>query len=214
MDDNMKKLVATIIMICVVLCCFGCSAENNDNKILYEKSMKAVELMLKKADEKYIESIFGDRYNKVFSSHVDNIQANRYLKPSKILQIELEDEWVDLFEIYPDMIDLAEIHIEKSLGGIVLGRICSPEETSISHMLEIESSFVNSEFKRNKTWFLYFDGAYAVSVTFIKGEDGTVMLNSQFICSMNFYDLTLDAIMEIYVDSVGESFVKIEEIVV
>ena len=40
------------------------------------------------------------------------------------------------------------------------------------------------------------------------------MLNSQFICSMNFYDLALDDIMEIYVDSLGESCVKIEEIVV
>lgn len=216
-EDNMKKLVVTMIAICVVLFCFGCSAGNNNNKILYEKSMKAVELMIKKTDENYIKSIFGDKWCEMVAPHRENLQTNRYLKPSKILQIELEDKFVpnmigDNKDF--DIIDLSKKYIEKSLAEFVISRICTPSDYGISSRFNIESSFANDEFDRSKTWFLYFDGAYAVSVTFIKGEDSTVTLNLQIIPSMSFYDLSLEDIVEIYINSLGKSCVKIEEIVV
>ena len=133
------------------------------------------------------------------------------------IEVELLDKAVTNFfgnELSSETMFLCKEIMNDTLVSTVRNTISNDNDIALSSVFAKENSFMNESFSGQKVWFLYFDNTYAIVVTFNEGEDDTIIMRAEFIFSMNFYNLTLDDIMKIYVNSFGEYSVKIDEIVV
>lgn len=184
----MKKriYICTLTLILSVFAMTACGKK--DDKSLYEHGLDLVDTIVEAAEvEEYWEAM-GIR-GENFLEQIENITSGKYKEPKKVYALTvshdglsnmLEEMDLDVDELSEDLQNLIGNRMFASLANQVNAQSGS-ESLVVSSVLNATKTFVCDKLESNCMYIYLYKKGTPISVTFIKGEDGSVSASATFL---------------------------------
>ena len=191
--------------------------EDKDEKSLYEHGLELADTIVEAAGvEEYWEAMGVQGEN--FLGKIEDIANGKYKEPKKVYALTISHEGLSnmLEEMDLDVEDLSE-DLQNMIGNRVLGSLANQlnaqlgsEALVVSSVLNATKTFVCDKLEENCIYIYVYKKGNPISITFIKGEDGSVSATATFLMSQDLVEDLEESLedMELF----EELGIKIEEL--
>lgn len=215
MKKAKRIYICALILLMSLFAMTACGKK--DDKSLYEHGLDLVDTIVEAAEvEEYWEAM-GIR-GENFLEQIENITNGKYKEPKKVYALTishdglsnmLEEMDLDVDELSEDLQNLIGNRIFASLANQVNAQGGS-ETLVVSSVLNATKTFVCDKLESNCMYIYLYKKGTPVSVTFIKGEDGSVSASATFLMAETVAEDLEEALEDIEIfDELG---IEIEEV--
>lgn len=215
MKKAKRIYICALILLMSLFAMTACGKK--DDKSLYEHGLDLVDTIVEAAEvEEYWEAM-GIR-GENFLEQIENITSGKYKEPKKVYALTishdglsnmLEEMDLDVDELSEDLQNLIGNRMFASLANQVNAQGGS-ETLVVSSVLNATKTFVCDKLESNCMYIYLYKKGTPVSVTFIKGEDGSVSASATFLMAESLGEDLEEALEDIEIfDELG---IEIEEV--
>lgn len=197
-----KKWISVLLVFVMLYSLTACSSEAKEEKkaedvqmSLYEHGLDIIELMVEVSrSEEYVE-LFGGP-NEIQEELLE-IGEGDYEEPKEVYAVEgTADSIMKLAEL-EDAVNLESLsvglekNLENRVAGAVVTQLNALEGTRAivaTSICTISETFVEEGLDENVIYIYIYKDAVPAAVTFIKGEDGSVLATGNFIMYEEFIE--------------------------
>ncbi len=221
MKKGKRIYICTLIFLLSLFAMTACGKteeeDDKDDKSLYEHGLDLADTIVEAAEvEEYWEAM-GMRTEE-FLEQVENITSGKYKEPQKVYALTISHEGLSnmLEDMDLDVDELSE-ELQQLIGNRMFGSLANQvnarEGTNalvVSSVLNASKTFVCDKLESNCMYIYLYKKGTPISVTFIKGEDGSVSATATFLMAENLAEDFEEAIEDIELfDELG---IEIEEV--
>ncbi len=218
MKKGKRIYICTLILMLSVFAMTACGKnDDKDDKSLYEHGLDLADTIVEAAEvEEYWEAM-GMRTEE-FLEQVENITSGKYKEPQKVYALTISHEGLSnmLEDMDLDVDELSE-ELQQLIGNRMFGSLANQvnarEGTNalvVSSVLNASKTFVCDKLESNCMYIYLYKKGTPISVTFIKGEDGSVSATATFLMAESLGEDLEEALEDI--DIFDELGIEIEEV--
>jgi hypothetical protein len=188
-----------------------------EDKSLYEHGLDLADTIVEAAEvEEYWEAM-GIR-SENFLAQMENIIEGKYKEPQKVYALTVSHEGLSnmLEDMDLDVDDLSE-DLQNLIGNKMFGSLANQvnarggsDSLVVSSVLNATKTFVCDKLESNCMYIYLYKKGTPISVTFIKGEDGSVSATATFLMAESLGEDLEEALEDIEVFE--ELGIEIEEV--
>lgn len=213
----MKKRLYTCALILLMSLFAMTACGKKDDKSLYEHGLDLADTIVEAAEvEEYWEAM-GIR-GENFLEQIENITSGKYKEPKKVYALTVSHDGLSnmLEEMDLDVDELSE-DLQNLIGNRMFGSLANQvnaqsgsESLVVSSVLNATKTFVCDKLESNCMYIYLYKKGTPISVTFIKGEDGSVSATATFLMAESLGEDLEEALEDI--DIFDELGIEIEEV--
>lgn len=176
----------------------GCGKK--EEKTLYEHGLDLAETIVEAAEAEEFWDIFGVK-GEEFLGRLEDIRDGKYKKPKKVYALTISHEGLsNMLEAVDaqDMPESLQSLLENRMFGSLPNQLNAKMGSNamvISSVLNATKTFVCDKLESNCMYIYVYKKGTPISVTFIKGEDGSVSASATFLMSEDLVE-DLEEILE------------------
>lgn len=215
MKKAKKIYICALILLMSIFAMTACGKK--DDKSLYEHGLDLADTIVEAAEvEEYWEAM-GIR-GENFLEQIENITSGKYKEPKKVYALTISHDGLSnmLEEMDLDVDELSE-DLQNLIGNRMFGSLANQvnaqsgsESLVVSSVLNATKTFVCDKLESNCMYIYLYKKGTPISVTFIKGEDGSVSATATFLMAESLGEDLEEALEDIEIfDELG---IEIEEV--
>lgn len=215
MKKAKKIYICALILLMSIFAMTACGKK--DDKSLYEHGLDLADTIVEAAEvEEYWEAM-GIR-GENFLEQIENITSGKYKEPKKVYALTVSHDGLSnmLEEMDLDVDELSE-DLQNLIGNRMFGSLANQvnaqsgsESLVVSSVLNATKTFVCDKLESNCMYIYLYKKGTPISVTFIKGEDGSVSATATFLMAESLGEDLEEALEDIEIfDELG---IEIEEV--
>lgn len=215
MKKAKKIYICALILLTSLFAMTACGKK--DDKSLYEHGLDLADTIVEAAEvEEYWEAM-GIR-GENFLEQIENITSGKYKEPKKVYALTISHDGLSnmLEEMDLDVDELSE-DLQNLIGNRMFGSLANQvnaqsgsESLVVSSVLNATKTFVCDKLESNCMYIYLYKKGTPISVTFIKGEDGSVSATATFLMAESLGEDLEEALEDIEIfDELG---IEIEEV--
>lgn len=215
MKKAKKIYICALILLMSLFAMTACGKK--DDKSLYEHGLDLADTIVEAAEvEEYWEAM-GIR-GENFLEQIENITSGKYKEPKKVYALTVSHDGLSnmLEEMDLDVDELSE-DLQNLIGNRMFGSLANQvnaqsgsESLVVSSVLNATKTFVCDKLESNCMYIYLYKKGTPISVTFIKGEDGSVSATATFLMAESLGEDLEEALEDIEIfDELG---IEIEEV--
>lgn len=215
MKKAKKIYICALILLMSLFAMTACGKK--DDKSLYEHGLDLADTIVEAAEvEEYWEAM-GIR-SENFLEQIENITSGKYKEPKKVYALTVSHDGLSnmLEEMDLDVDELSE-DLQNLIGNRMFGSLANQvnaqsgsESLVVSSVLNATKTFVCDKLESNCMYIYLYKKGTPISVTFIKGEDGSVSATATFLMAESLGEDLEEALEDI--DIFDELGIEIEEV--
>lgn len=215
MKKAKKIYICALILLMSLFAMTACGKK--DDKSLYEHGLDLADTIVEAAEvEEYWEAM-GIR-GENFLEQIENITSGKYKEPKKVYALTVSHDGLSnmLEEMDLDVDELSE-DLQNLIGNRMFGSLANQvnaqsgsESLVVSSVLNATKTFVCDKLESNCMYIYLYKKGTPISVTFIKGEDGSVSATATFLMAESLGEDLEEALEDI--DIFDELGIEIEEV--
>lgn len=215
MKKAKKVYICALILLMSLFAMTACGKK--DDKSLYEHGLDLADTIVEAAEvEEYWEAM-GIR-SENFLEQIENITSGKYKEPKKVYALTVSHDGLSnmLEEMDLDVDELSE-DLQNLIGNRMFGSLANQvnaqsgsESLVVSSVLNATKTFVCDKLESNCMYIYLYKKGTPISVTFIKGEDGSVSATATFLMAESLGEDLEEALEDI--DIFDELGIEIEEV--
>jgi len=210
-----KIYICALILLMSIFAMTACGKK--DDKSLYEHGLDLVDTIVEAAEEEGYWEAMGIR-SENFLAQIENITNGKYKEPKKVYALTVSHKGLSnmLEELDLDVDELSE-NLQNMIGNKMFASLANQvnaqggsETLMVSSVLNATKTFVCDKLESNCMYIYLYKKGTPVSVTFIKGEDGSVSASATFLMAESLGEDLEEALEDIEIfDELG---IEIEEV--
>lgn len=215
MKKAKKIYICALILLMSIFAMTACGKK--DDKSLYEHGLDLVDTIVEAAEEEGYWEAMGIR-SENFLAQIENITNGKYKEPKKVYALTVSHKGLSnmLEELDLDVDELSE-NLQNMIGNKMFASLANQvnaqggsETLMVSSVLNATKTFVCDKLESNCMYIYLYKKGTPVSVTFIKGEDGSVSASATFLMAESLGEDLEEALEDIEIfDELG---IEIEEV--
>lgn len=215
MKKAKKIYICALILLMSIFAMTACGKK--DDKSLYEHGLDLVDTIVEAAEEEGYWEAMGIR-SENFLAQIENITNGKYKEPKKVYALTVSHKGLSnmLEELDLDVDELSE-NLQNMIGNKMFASLANQvnaqggsETLVVSSVLNATKTFVCDKLESNCMYIYLYKKGTPISVTFIKGEDGSVSATATFLMAESLGEDLEEALEDIEIfDELG---IEIEEV--
>ena len=188
----MRKMILAILIALNVFLSMGCDKQvKEENKeSLYEHGLEVIHLMSEMAQS----TAFSNTYtgNESILNIIHKIGDGNYEEIKKVYMISFDkknlENMTELAGVVGMSDELKGYTMQRMITAIVsyINAYSGAEKLSAASVCAASKTFVSNELDHDSVFIYTYKDAYPVAVTFIAGEDNSVLANGMFLVNESF----------------------------
>lgn len=185
----MRKMILTLFIVLTVLGTAGCDKNVKEvkQKSIYEHGLEVIHLMSEMAQSTAFSSTYTG--NESILNIIHKIGDGNYEEIKKVYMISFDKENLENMTELAGMSDeLKGYTMQRMITAIVsyINAYSGAEKLSAASVCAASKTFVSNELDHDSVFIYTYKDAYPVAVTFIAGEDNSVLANGMFLVNESF----------------------------
>ncbi len=215
MKKTKRVYICALIFLLSLFAMTACGKK--DDKSLYEHGLDLADTIVEAAEVEAYWEAMGIR-GENFLEQIENITSGKYKEPKKVYALTISHDGLSnmLEEMDLDVDELSE-DLQNLIGNRMFGSLANQVNAQagsdtlvVSSVLNATKTFVCDKLESNCMYIYLYKKGTPISVTFIKGEDGSVSASATFLMAESLGEDLEEALEDIELfDELG---IEIEEV--